>query len=62
MHSPVEHTLTFNANNVQFNLPVPKGYLVTTPEEAEDVVFNISKLIDTPSEPSQPWQQTHHPS
>ncbi|CAG7959828.1 unnamed protein product [Penicillium salamii] len=23
-------------------LPVPKGYLVTTPEEAEDVVFNIN--------------------
>ncbi|CAG8028673.1 unnamed protein product [Penicillium salamii] len=30
------------ARTSQFNLPVPKGYLVTTPEEAEDVVFNIN--------------------
>lgn len=41
---------TLNANTIQFKLPVPPGFLVTTPEQAKHVVSVISK--STPSSPT----------
>lgn len=34
---------TLNANTIQFKLPVPPGFLVTTPEQAKHVVSVMSK-------------------
>lgn len=41
---------SLNANTTQFKLPVPPGFLVTTPEQAKHVVSVISKT--TPSSPT----------
>lgn len=52
---PFKHG-NLNANPTQFKLPVPPGFLVTTPEQAKDVVSVISK--SPPSSPT-PNSQFH---